>query len=103
MYLLAKFQLHILITYRVTVLQSSNNRTIDLYSEYRGNKISGAYKNGCNLQTNWSTELLFHHCTHREQGNGLLGKVFLYLSFFTAFKGKIQEEKSIAYDRFDVM
>jgi len=37
-YLLVKFQLHVLITYRVTALQSSNNRTIDLYSEYRGNK-----------------------------------------------------------------
>ena len=44
MYLLAKFQLHILITYGVTALQSSNNRTIDLYSEYRGNKLQAHTK-----------------------------------------------------------
>ena len=39
MCLLAKFQLHILITYGVIAIKSSNNRTIDLYSEYRGNKL----------------------------------------------------------------
>jgi len=44
LYLLAKFQLHILITYGVTALQSSNNRTIDLYSEYGGNKLQALIK-----------------------------------------------------------
>jgi len=39
LYLLAKFQLHIPITYGVTSLQSSNSRTIDLYSRSRGNKL----------------------------------------------------------------
>ena len=58
-YVLAKLQLHILITYRVTALQSSNNRTIDLYCQYSENKIAGTYKNGSNLQTNWGTELHF--------------------------------------------
>ena len=36
------------ITYGVAALQSSSNRTVDLYSEYRGNKLQ-ALKNGCNL------------------------------------------------------
>jgi len=40
----------------------------------------------------------FRHCTHHEQGNGLLGKFCLY----SAVKGKIQEEKLFAYDCFDV-
>ena len=33
------FQLHNPITYGLTALQSSNNRTIDLYNEYWGNKL----------------------------------------------------------------
>jgi len=45
----------------------------------------------------------FHHCTRHEQGIELLGKFFLYLSIFTAFKDEIHEEKSIAFDCFDVM
>jgi len=44
----------------------------------------------------------FCHCTRHEQENGSLGKFFLYSSFFTAIKNKIHEEKSIAYDCFDV-
>jgi len=38
----------------------------------------------------------FCHSARHEQGNRLLGKFFLYSSFFIAFKGKIHEEKSIA-------
>jgi len=38
-YLLAKVQLHALITYRVSALHSSNNRKINLYSKYRENKL----------------------------------------------------------------
>jgi len=34
----------------------------------------------------------FRHCTHHEQGNGWLGEVFLYSSFFTAFEGRIHEK-----------
>jgi len=37
------------------------------------------------------------------RGVDLLGKLFLCSSFFTAFKGKIHEEKLNAYDCFDVM
>ena len=44
MYPLAKFQLRILITYRVTALQSSNIRIIDFYKEYRGNKLQALTK-----------------------------------------------------------
>ena len=102
MYLLAKFQLNILITYGVTTLQSSDNRTIDLYSEYWGNKLQAPTKTVVTYTPIEVRSYNFHHCTHHEQGNGLLGKFFLYSSFFTAFKGEIHEEKSIAYDRFDV-
>ena len=35
MYLLVKFQLSILKAFKVTALQSSSNRKIDLYSKYR--------------------------------------------------------------------
>ena len=44
MYLLVKFQLHIPIPGGVTALQSSNNKTIDLYSKYRGNKLKALTK-----------------------------------------------------------
>ena len=44
----------------------------------------------------------FHHCTHHEQGNRLLGNFSLYSSFFTAFKDEIHGEKLITYDRFDM-
>ena len=98
MYLLAKFQLHILITYGVTALQSCNNRTIDLYSEYWGNKLQMPTKTVVIEVRSYN----FCHCTYHEQGNGLLGKFFLYSSFFTAYKGEIREEKLIAYDRFDM-
>ena len=43
-----------------------------------------------------------HHCVHHKQGNQVLGKFFLYSLFFTAYKGKIREEKSIAYNHFDM-
>ena len=39
MYVLAKFQLHILKTFEVITLQSSGNRKIDLYSKYKENKL----------------------------------------------------------------
>ena len=102
MYQLAKLQLHILITYRVTALQSSDNRTIDLYSEYRGNKLQALTKTVVTYKPIEVRSYNFRHCTHHEQGNGLLGKFFLYSSFFTAFKGEIHEEKSIVYDRVSV-
>ena len=102
MYLQAKFQFHILITCGVTVLQSSNNRTIDLYSEYRGNKLQALTKTVVTYKPIEVRSYNFCHCTHHEQENGLLGMFFLYSSFFTAFESEIHEEKSIVYNRFDV-
>jgi len=101
-YLLAKFQLHILITYRVTALQTSNNRIIDLYSEYRGNKLQALTKMVVTYKPIEVRSYNFRYCTHLEQGNGWLDKCFLYSSFFTAFEGEMHEEKSFMYDRFDV-
>jgi len=100
-YLLTKFQLHILITYGVIALQSSNNRTIDCTASI-GETITGAYKNGRNLQTDWGTELQFRLCTYHEQGKDY------WISFpFTHpsslhLKAKIMKKKLIAYNRFDV-
>ena len=37
--MLTKFQPRILKAFKVTVLQSSSNRKIDLYSKYRENKL----------------------------------------------------------------
>ena len=38
MYVLAKFQLHILKAFEVTALQSGRNSKIDLYGQHRENK-----------------------------------------------------------------
>jgi len=95
-YLLAKFQLHILITYGVTALQSSNNRIIDLYSKYWRNKLQEFTKMVVTYKQIEVRSYNFHHCAHHEQGNLLLGKSFLYSSFFAAFKDEIYKEKSIA-------
>jgi len=101
MYLLAKFQLHIPIPCRVTALQNIKNKTINLYSKYKGNKLQVLTKTvkTCEQIEVWSYN--FCHCACHEQGNRLLHKIFLY-SFFAALKGKIHEEKSVEYDRFDM-
>jgi len=70
-YLLAKFQIHILITYGVIALQSSNNRIIDLYSEYRGNKLQVLTYTVVTYKPIELWSYNFRHCTHHEQGNGL--------------------------------
>ena len=44
MYVLAKFQLRILKAFEVTVLQSSSNKKIDLYSKHRKNKLQALPK-----------------------------------------------------------
>jgi len=44
MYVLAKFQLHILKTDEVTALQSSSNRKIDLYNKHWENKLQAFSK-----------------------------------------------------------
>jgi len=65
MYVLAKFQLHILKAFKVTALQSSNNRKIDLYSRYRKIKLQVLTKMDVTYQ--WSdvqTQNLYHHVCH---------------------------------------
>ena len=103
MYPLAKFQLHMPITLGVTALQSSNNRKIDLYSKYRENKLQALTKTVVTYQRIEVRSYNFHHRVRHEQGNQLLGTFILYSLFFTAYKDKIREEKSIAYDCFNVM
>ena len=51
----------------------------------------------------YGTELQFLPLHLPWTGKSITGKFFLYSSFFTAIKGKIHEEKLIAYDHFDVM
>jgi len=102
MYVLAKFQLHILKAFEVTVLQSNSNRKIDLYSEHRENKLQVLPKTDVTYK--WSgvgTRILHHHVCH-ELRNGLLGKLFLLLSCITTNNIKIHEETSIVNDRFNV-
>ena len=101
-YPLPNFQLHMPNTLGVTALQSSNNRKIDLYSKYRENKLQALTKTVVTYQRIEVQSQTFHHRVHHEQGNKLLGTFFLYSLFFTAYKDEIHEEKSIAYDCFDM-
>jgi len=83
MYLLAKFQLCILKAFEVTVLQSSSNRKIDLYSKHRENKPQALPKT--DVTHEWSevgTRILHHHVCH-ELRNGLLSKLFFLLPCIT--------------------
>ena len=82
---------------------SSKNRTIDLYSEHRRNKLQALTKTVVAYQQIEVRSYIFCHCTCHAQGNGLLDNFYLYSSLFTAFKCEIHEEKLIAYYRFDVM
>ena len=88
-YLLAKFQPHMPITSGVTVLQSSNNKKIDLYSKYKENKLQALTKTVVTYQRIEIQSYNFHHRVRHEQGNRLLGKFFFYSLFFTAYKDKI--------------
>jgi len=88
-YLLEKFRLHILITYRVAALQSSHNRTINLYNEYRLQALTKMVVTYKQIEVQ---SYNFCHCTHHEQGNRLMGKFFLYSSFFTTFEGKFMKK-----------
>ena len=102
MYMLAKFQLHILKAFEVTALQSNSNRKIDLYSEHRENKLQALPKTDVTYK--WSevgTRILHHHVRHKLR-NGSLGKLFLLLSCITRNKVEIHEETSITNDRFNV-
>ena len=78
MYPLAKFQLHMPITLRVTALQSSNNRKIDLYRKYRENKLQALTKMIVTYQRIEVQSYNIHRRVRHEQVNQLLGTFFLY-------------------------
>ena len=91
MYVMAKFQPHILKAFKVTALQSNSNRKIDLYSKHRENKLQSLPKTDATYK--WSevgTRILHHHVRHKLR-NGLLGKLFLLLSCITTNKFEIHE------------
>jgi len=93
MYVLTKFQLHILKTIEVTALQSITSRKIDLYSKHRENKLQVLTKTGVIYDV--QTRNLHHH-VHHELQNELLGKLFLLHPCITTNKVEIHEEISIA-------
>ena len=99
---LAKFRLCILKAFEVTVLQSSSNRKIDLYSKYRENKLQMLTKT--NVTYEWSEVRTrnLHHRVRYELRILLLGKLFLLLPFITANKVEIHEKTLIANNRFEV-
>ena len=92
MYVLAKFQLHILKVAKVTALQGSSNR----------NKIQALPKTGVTYEWSEVRTLILHHHVCLEPKNGLLDKVFLLLTFITTNKIEIHEETWIANDRFNI-
>ena len=102
MCVLAKFQLCFLKAIEFSVLQSSSDRKIDLYSKYRESKLKVFTK--IDITYEWSevrTRNLYHRVCH-ELRNGLLGKLFLLLPFITANKVEIHEETLIVNNRFDI-
>jgi len=65
------------IPWGVIALQSSNNNTIDLYREYRGNKLQALIKTVVrNLQTDWDMELQFLPLFSSWTGKSITGEVF---------------------------
>ena len=52
MYVLAKFQFHILKTFQVTALQSSSNRKTNFYSKYRENELQAITKTDVTYECN---------------------------------------------------
>ena len=102
MCVLSKFQLHILKIFEVTVLQSSSNRKIDLYSNYRENKLQALTKTDVTYKRSEVQTRNLHYRVCHELRNGLLGKLFLLFPFITTNKVKIHEETPIANNCFDV-
>ena len=71
-YVLVKFQFCILKSFKVTALQSSSDRKIDLYSKYRKNKLQALTKTDVTYE--WSDaqiQNLHHHVCHKLR-SGLL-------------------------------
>ena len=102
-YALAKFQPHMATTFGVTALQSSNNRKINLYSKYWENKLHALTKTAVTYTYNGVQSCNLHHVFTMNRGIHYWVSCFLLLPFFTAYRDEISEEKSIAYDHFNVM
>ena len=99
---LSKFQLRILKAFEVTVLQSTSNRKIDLYSKYRENKLQVLTKTDVTYKWSEVRTRNLHYRVRHELRNGRLGKLFLLLPFITTNKVEIHEEISFANNHFDV-
>ena len=99
---LAKFQPCMLTTFGVTALKSSSNRMIDLYSKYLENKLQVLTKMTVTYKRNAVLHCNLHHRVRHELGSPLHGECFLLPLFFITYRDKISEEKSIAYDCFDM-
>ena len=63
---LTKFQLRTLKAFKVTALQSSSNRKIDLYSKHRENKLQALTKTDVTYEWNDAQTQNLHHCVHHE-------------------------------------
>jgi len=107
MYLLEKLRVSIPMRWGVIALQSSNNETIDLYSEYRESKLQALTKTVVTYKQIEVGSYNSCHCAHHKQGNQLLHCIsfsFIYPSFlYFNFEGEPHEEKSILYDCFGMM
>ena len=83
MYVLAKFSCTIIIiiqrTFEVTVLQSSSNRKIDLYSNCRENKLQVLTKTDVAYEWSGLQTPNLHHHVHYELKSRLLGTLFILL------------------------
>ena len=101
MYVLVKFQLHLLRSFGVIALLNSNNRKINLY-KYKENKLQVLTKTVVINERNAIQSRDLHHRVCHEQRNPLLGKFFLLLPSFTTNKDEINEENLITYYCFDV-
>jgi len=103
MYALAKFQSDNPITLGVRILQNANNKKIDLYSKHWENKLQALTKADVTYERNVTQSCNLHHHVCHEEGHLLLGKFFPASLSFTMYRDEICEEKSIAYNSFDMM
>jgi len=78
LYALAKFQPDMPITLKVMALQNSKNKKINLYSNYRENKLQALTKMDITYEWNVTRNCNLHHHVHNEQEHQLLGKFFSY-------------------------
>ena len=74
MYLLAKFQLHVLKLLKLQPYKVAAIRIkIDLYSKYWENKLQALTKTDVTYKWNDAQTQNLHHCVCHELRNGLLG------------------------------